>query len=314
MIKGNVLIYTHTDMDGFGSNLIANYIENNYEDVKFTVKNLNYDQINEEILKDIRDESIFTYDYIFITDISVSEETSALLNILWHSNDEYDIVNLELLDHHESALWLNKYDWCNVILTKYNRKISGTELFADSIFEDNIPEDIFNLIENIKLYDTWLWVENNNQTPKKLNDLFLLLGFEAFERRLIEVNYDVNKFILKHRLLLQIQQKQIDRYIKGKDKNLIVKEIQDRKVGIVFGDKYQSELGNTLAKLHPELDIVAMIGDTYVSYRSVGDCEKNNCKSFSELYGGGGHFNSAGSTINKSVINNYLNELFNIKK
>ena len=314
MIKGNVLIYTHTDMDGFGSNLIANYIENNYEYVKFTVKNLNYDQINEEILKDIRDESIFTYDYIFITDISVSEEISALLNILWHSNDEYNIVNLELLDHHESALWLNKYDWCNVTLTKYNRKVSGTELFANSIFEDDIPNDIFNLIENIKLYDTWLWVENNNQTPKKLNDLFLLLGFEAFEKRLIEVNYDVKKFILKHRLLLQTQQKQVDRYIKSKDKNLIVKEIQARKVGVVFADKYQSELGNTLAKLHPELDIIAMIGDTYVSYRSIGDDELHSCKTFAELFGGGGHPNSAGSTIDKNAINNYLDELFNVKQ
>ena len=41
MIEGNILVYTHTDLDGYGSNLICNYIENNYDNIKFTIKNLN---------------------------------------------------------------------------------------------------------------------------------------------------------------------------------------------------------------------------------------------------------------------------------
>lgn len=313
MIKGNVLIYTHTDMDGFGSNLIAHYIENNYSNVKFTCKNLNYNQINEQILQDIKDKTIFNYDKIFITDISVNDKVANLLDDLC-GNDVCDdsICGLELLDHHESALFLNFHYWCNIKTEINGIKTSGAELFALSIFDGKIPNEIQNMIENIKLYDTWLWSERNDITPKKLNDLFLLLGFNDFEKGLIESNYNVNNFIENNKLLLKIQQNKIDKYIKKKDKTITTKEINGYNVGIVFAERYISELGNSLAKLHPELDIIAMIGDGFVSYRSIGDKDKNNCCEFAKLFGGGGHKNSSGNSILNNLKEEYINNIFKI--
>lgn len=312
MIKGNILVYSHTDLDGFGVNLICNYIQNNYNDVKFTIKNLNYNEINNVILEDINNKTILSYNEVFITDISVNEEVAELLNNLYIKTNLFS--NLYLFDHHKTAIWLNKYKWCKVseVDTINNKKTSGTELFYDYLIFKylNKEQKLRGLIENIKLYDTWLWKEENNIIPKKLNDLFLLLGFEEFEKGLIKTNYNVEEFIKNNQLLLDIQQRQIDKYIKDKNKQLINIDIQGRKVGVVFADKYISELGNKLAELHNEIDIIAMINNDVISYRSIGNKFENDCSEFAKLYLGGGHMNSSGSHIDKNITYNYIKNLF----
>lgn len=70
-----------------------------------------------------------------------------------------------------------------------------------------------------------------------------------------------------------IDQKKVDRYIDRKDQEMVHYTVAGYTAGLVFAEMYTSELGNTLAKRHPELDFIVMIdmGEKSVFYRSVKD-------------------------------------------
>ena len=89
----------------------------------------------------------------------------------------------------------------------------------------------------------------------------------------------------------------------------MVKNITNYNVGVVFAEQYQSELGNVLAKNHPELDFIAIIDpSSSVSYRGVKD--NIDLGQFAKIYGGGGHPKSAGSQISENVRNRVLEIIF----
>ena len=81
-------------------------------------------------------------------------------------------------------------------------------------------------------------------------------------------------------------------------------------VGIIFADKYISELGNKLCELHPELDFVVLINMSTltVSYRTV----KNDLdlSDIAKRFGGGGHPKASGSRFDASIVNDMLNNIF----
>ena len=81
--------------------------------------------------------------------------------------------------------------------------------------------------------------------------------------------------------------------------------------GFVFADRYVSELGNRLCKMHPEIDYVAMIdidGCT-VSYRTVKE-DIDLGKNVASLFGGGGHPKAAGSEFSQSIKLKVIDEIF----
>lgn len=57
----NVINYSHNDNDGYGSNLILNFLANKIDDFSFTCKNLDVYSVNstiEDVLKDIKSKSL----------------------------------------------------------------------------------------------------------------------------------------------------------------------------------------------------------------------------------------------------------------
>lgn len=77
--------------------------------------------------------------------------------------------------------------------------------------------------------------------------------------------------------------------IENKNKNLIVRDIKGYNVGIVFAERYISELGSRLMELHSKLDFVVIINiDKTISYKT----NKNNIDlgEFAKIYGGGGTY------------------------
>ena len=82
-------------------------------------------------------------------------------------------------------------------------------------------------------------------------------------------------------------------------------------VGIVFADRFISELGNQLCELHPEIDFVAIIdiANQKVSYRTIRD--DINLGVFAQHYGGGGHPKAAGSQFTEDVLRNTVGKIFN---
>ena len=325
-----IKLFTHTDLDGVGCAVLA-YLAFGRENVD--VEYCDYRDVDMKVGEFCQAGLDRNYDRIFITDISIREET---LDYILDAPDEVllcpDVHRMKwhLFDHHVTALWLNKYGWCEVRVNDSlsNCKTSGTAIFFKYLvdcecFIEFEPELINNVIRFVKIvrdYDTWRWKELGEEgvVCKQVNDLFYIYGREEFIDWAIHgirgdfcPNPIVNVFPLfsgvDYAVLAQ-RQKDIDIYIEQKDKQLqVAKDLFGNDFGYVFAERYFSELGNRLCELHPEIAYVAMIDISRgaVSYRSVRE-DIDLGGEIAHSLGGGGHKKAAGSTFKASEISGYL--------
>lgn len=302
-------LFTHTDLDGIGCAIVA-YLAFGRDNVD--VEYCNYDDVDEKAETFLSNSELRNlYDKIFITDISISEELAKAIDV-W-----INPFNIRLFDHHATALWLNEYEWCEVIVEdpEYGFKTCGTELFCRHLIETGYFKGIkFEAAKNrdlfvqiVRDYDTWRWKELGEEgiVCKQVNDLFYIYGREEFINwALKRLKYygsypEFPSFSDADLLLLDQKQKDIDRYIEKKDKHLMVRtDAFGYTYGVIFAEQYFSELGNRLCELYPELDYVAMIDicDGKVSYRTVRD-DLDVGGIIAHSFGGGGHPKAAGSTF-----------------
>lgn len=315
-------LFSHTDLDGVGCAVLAKLAFGEDVDISYC----NYDNIDEEVRKFYENDED-KYSWCFITDISISEELAA--EIAWPIDSAEGYV---LLDHHATALGLNKHDWCHVrVENEDGIKTSGTEMFYELLFGFGYLNhlsvySIYKLDEFVKMvrdYDTWRWKELDGGIDcKRLNDLYYIYGREAFINLAVaRIKSPAYKYFPSFDeadlALLENKQKEIDKYIEEKDKQLIRYFDQFGYIcGVVFAERFFSELGNRLAELHPELHYIAMIdiADGKVSYRGVKD-EIDLGSEIAHSYGGGGHKKAAGSTFDKGLIKLLvMDRLFNRKE
>lgn len=303
-----IKLFTHTDLDGVGCAILAKLAFDEDVDIEYC----DYDSVNEKVkyYLDTNDDSL---SYIYITDISVNEETAKLLD---------ERGGVYLLDHHPTALELNKYPWCKVMIEDLNGlKTSGTKIFyhylgingcLDEKLGNNKSLDKFS--ELVRDYDTWRWTTLGDEgfICKQVNDLLYLYGRDRFIKWCISEIYDniFPKLYASDELVLKIKQNEIDEYIKEKDKQMITSSMCGYVCGFVFAEKYFSELGNKLCQMHPEIDFIAMIDiNGTVSYRTV----KENIdlgKDVAKLFGGGGHPKAAGSRFSEEIKLNIIENIF----
>lgn len=233
---------------------------------------------------------------------------------------------VQLLDHHGTAKWLNKYDWAYVeedLRGRPGHKSAGTSLILDFFehqrpgFQAKIPTNLRRLVEQIRRYDTWEWdTYYDDAGPKELNDLLYLIGREEFvDGRLRSIKEDDGiTFSEGEFLLLTHRQKEIKSYIDKKEKQLIkvtasIDEAGNQQsTGIVFAESHISELGNEICKRHPDIDYVGIIdmGALKISFRTVKDV---NVAEIAKRLGGGGHPKAAGAPIRQESIQDFLNSI-----
>ena len=307
-----VKLISHTDLDGYGCEYILKAFGFEVDAV-----HTNYDKVNDIVIDYITSGKYKEYDRTFITDISINDKVAKLINDLYIIDD----INIVLLDHHITAMELNKYDWCYISETLLNDKTCGTELVYQYILKNYITElkentsissnylfNIIDLVNTIRIYDTWIWKETDYLKSKYLNDLFYILGNEKFWELLSCNGYlDVDMFIGDYFYLIEIEQEKTDNYIKKKQKEIIKYPIDEYMVGIVFANKYHSELGNVLAETNTDCDLIAIIGENNISYRTIKDID---CSEFAKRFGGGGHPKASGSPINLKQKDDIVKLLF----
>jgi uncharacterized protein len=315
-------LFTHTDLDGVGCAIAMRSLFSEREGHVVDVSYCDYDKINEKVQKFLNKKEMEDYDFIFITDISVDEETAEWLDDV-EKSDNGPFV--QLIDHHGTAEWLNKYDWAWVEQAEPRReghKSSGTSLIMEffnerSGFEREATHGLKHFAETVRRYDTWEWTTHYNEVlPKELNDYLYMVGREKFANLMLatipsndpgkEVYFDVTA-----RALLDHKQVEIKAYIEKKDKQIItVDTVQGHKVGIIFAEQHVSELGNELCKKHEELDYVAMIdmGEQKVSFRTVRD--DINLGEIAKGLGGGGHPKAAGAQFEIGKVTRFLGTVF----
>ena len=296
-----IKLITHNDLDGVGCYVVMKALLDNAVDISYCT----YRDVNETVLEVINSEE--NYEKIFITDISVTEEVAKELD-----NISEKVV---LLDHHPTALFLNEYSWATVKEYDGEEKTCGTKMLYDYLLEHN-KDLTYNwvldsFVTKVRLYDTWLWAEKYYDiSAKQLNDLRYILGKDDFvESMLYKILYKSNLISDFDAKILAIRQREIDSYIEKKDKDLIVTEIKGYKAGVVIAESHQSELGNRLSELHPELDLIAMISQNGISYRTVKD--DVNVSEIAKYFGGGGHPKASGSSVPKVCLEGFILSLFN---
>lgn len=318
-----IKLFTHNDLDGLSCALIASLAygaENiNYETCK-------YEDINEKISAYIETEDYLNYEKCFITDISLSDELAQHI----HQANPRELPNgvvlskhFKLLDHHITAIHLNEFNWCHVEDTDQEGiKCSGTSLFWNFLksCQVNHPELltkplVTQFTEKVRRYDTWDWAKHEDLKAKQLNDLLYILGKERFFNYWLDrLQNDQGDFEFDSTqlLILDIRQNEIDKYIESREEEIIVKEILGYKAGIVFADRYQSELGNKLSELHPELDFIAMINvNGGVSCRTSKE-HVNLGEEIAKVFGGGGHAKAAGLPVANEVKELVINRIFQL--
>lgn len=306
-----IKIFSHNDLDGYACSILAQLVagrENVHADY------CGYYNINRKIKEFIEGKLYQFYDYIFITDISISDEVAEIIN-----NDPVLRSMIRLLDHHPTAIELNKYEWCTVQIEDDIEKVCGTRLLYDyfinhSMYEKRLAVEIF--VETVKRYDTWLWADKyNDLRAKQLNDLFRIYGPERFEEEYYKrLTSDVFSMITERdKFLLELENEKIQKYIDKKNKFIYKKTLiinsKKFRAGIVVADDYLSELGNELSERNPDLDFIAIVsGLNTVSYRTVKK-DIDLGKEVAFYYGGGGHPKSAGSQISYELRKQILDSI-----
>lgn len=311
-----IKLFTHTDLDGIGCAILA-YLAFGRESVD--VEYCDYRDINEKVEEFWENGPVEEYDKVFITDISIGKDLARTIDLyagddIWH-----------MFDHHATALGLNKYDWCEVSVMNdtLGIKTSGTELFYTYLrrrgqFEYLSVNAICNIDEFVDIvrdYDTWRWkeLEKKGIIHKQVNDLFYIYGREKFidwaldqilTLKLYRGMSDFPIYSEKDIALLDQKQKDIDIYVEEKNRQLFnrVDEV-GHTYGVVFAERYFSELGNRICELNPDLAYIAMIdiSSGTVSYRTIRD-DIDVGGEIAHAYGGGGHPKAAGSTFDKDRI------------
>lgn len=311
-----IKLFTHTDLDGIGCAILA-YLAFGRENVD--IEYCDYSNVNDKVGDFFVKGSHVEYNAVFITDISINNELAIYIT------NEASEPRVHLFDHHATALGLNKYDWCEVSVMNdtLDIKTSGTELFYTYLrrheqfdhLSINVIGNIDEFVDIVRDYDTWRWKELGKEgiVCKQMNDLFYIYGREVFidwaldQILTLKFYRGISVFPIyseKDMALLDQKQKDIDTYIEEKNKQLFhrVDEV-GHTYGVVFAERYFSELGNRLCELNPDLAYIAMIdiSSGTVSYRTIRD-DIDVGGEIAHAYGGGGHPKAAGSTFDKDQI------------
>lgn len=294
-----IYLFTHTDLDGIGCAVLAKYA---FHDDVLQIEYCDNGEVDEKILRFLSDTA--AKGICCITDISMSEKVAELIEA-----DNGKRVEFHLLDHHPTAEFLNRYKWADVVKAHQNgMRTCGTELFYEWLIKNGYLEDkpeIRKFVNLVRDYDTWRWAElgEEGKICKQVNDLFHLYGKEEFITQYIsQIRQKTFPYLtLENRAALKAEQKNVDHYVEEKNETITVMKLQGYDCGIVFADRYFSELGDRLATMHPELDIIVMIDmDGKISYRTVRD--DINLGEFAKAYGGGGHAKAAGSQFESQKV------------
>lgn len=316
-----VKLFTHTDLDGVGCAIVGRTA---FKDIEVT--HCDYNNVNEKIKDFLENAKVTDYDRIFITDISVNEETAENLDLIFRGG----VSGVQLVDHHKTALWLaEKYpEWAHVRVEETNlynaiesrNKVpsSGTTLFYKFLRDKHLPNVEFNqnlksFSEVVRRYDTWEWHNvYNDDHPKKLNDLLYLIGREKFIKRF--TSNPLPLFTSDELLLLEVEAHKINKYIFKKEFELkTISKVIDEigyDIGIVFAEQYVSELGNELAERAPSLDFIAIIdmANNKVSLRGIHDYV--DLSAIAKSFGGGGHPKASGFQFSEELKSNLIENIF----
>ena len=302
-----IKLFSHTDMDGISPYILLRYY---YPTATISYSFCNYGDINEKVQEFLTSTDACFYDYIYITDISVNEEIAEKLQKIADTTD----VTIRLFDHHKTALELNKFDFCEVTVEKDGELTCGTKLFYQYLITEQHLEErdyISRYVKCVNDYDTWLWANKYHyDLPDNWNTLFQFYGRINFiENVLKKFEKKTTSFTDTDRLILEVEARKKQAYIKNKMNDVFEKIINGEKCVIVFAELYTNDVATALKEKCPNSDIQIVIGQRGISYRSRSE-KDIDLGEFVKKYGGGGHAKAAGSQITRDMRDKMIEIIF----
>lgn len=298
-----IKLFTHTDLDGIGCAIVAKVFAQTVGDVELDITYCQNDEISNAV-------SLFltstarNYDSCYITDLSVSEAVADQI-----SNCSLDI---HLLDHHVSALWLNAYSWAVVMVSdpETHKPCCGTSVFYDTLFSDINNPLLAEFVENVRLWDTWEWKDTDAAMPRLYNIMLGNKGRDEFIEELMPLLIHEPAIPKGWREIACREELKKQEYIERMKQFAFDYAIDGYMFRAIFASQYISELGNTLAAEDPDNYYgAAIIYDGVVSLRAVR--EDADVSAIATKFGGGGHRLAAGFSLTPNHKKRMMGAIFN---
>lgn len=301
-------LLSHNDLDGVGCGILAKLA---FQD-KVKVRYNSISSLDREIEFFLENDQQNTF--LFITDLSPNETNEQHLNNYYQATG-----NVQLLDHHKTALHFNHYEWGRVLIEDEQGLLtSATSLFYQYLITQGLlekTEALTEFVELVRQYDTWEWEKNGNFQAQRLNALFFLVSIDEFEEKMLNrlktsEHFDFDDFEKK---ILSMEEDKIERYIRRKKRELVQTNMGDLYVGVVYAESYLSELGNELGNENVHLDYIAMVnmGSKKMSLRTIHD--HIDVSSIAATFGGGGHQKAAGCSLTGEAYKQFVLATFHIE-
>jgi oligoribonuclease NrnB/cAMP/cGMP phosphodiesterase (DHH superfamily) len=126
-----IKLFTHTDFDGLSAGILAKIAFGDNVDIEYCEPNETCDNyIDKKVREFFFSQEVLEYNRIYITDLSIQEDLAKEIDICMKGT--CCLPQVVLIDHHPTALELNKYNWCSVIVDVDGEKVSGTSLFSNN--------------------------------------------------------------------------------------------------------------------------------------------------------------------------------------
>ena len=242
------------------------------------------------------------YDFIYVVDLNISEELADFI-------EENYKDKIMIIDHHLSCNNMNKYSFIHV---DAKGKESGTSLYYKYLL-NNYNSDLLNkestkmLVEHVRTMDIYDFSKTNKEEAEKLEMIFKIYGKDKFIDKFYNVIINDLELYSKEDLnLVALEKARIQRYIE--EKEFIEISLDNKRVGVVFAERYVSELGNYLINKNNYLDYIILINiDKKISYRGNG---KIDLSVIAKKFGGGGHINAAGNCLPSGLKEKVIKEIF----
>ena len=289
----DLLISHVADIDGVSPVILMKLCKLDFD---YELKDINE---LEEYLSELLDTDLSIYNNIYITDLTVPESIYERIN-----NSEYK-NKFKVFDHHKTHMYACDYDYVTIDINECGTTLFYKYLKTKYKFKKSVDE----YTDHVKNLDIWLWVSKDDMVAKQLGDLFDIFGIDRYINEMVKkLKYNRFKLSKLEKTILEIEQDKIDRYISKKEENMVILNYENYKAGLVFCEKYKSEMGNRLSVNHPELDFIIMINlSGGISFRTDKDIDLSE---IAVKLNGGGHKKACGAPIPNELKDEFIKRLF----
>lgn len=283
------VLFTHNDLDGVTAEIV---FRSTFPDNE--VYRCNYNNML-DIMEDFINSHDLTACNIYIADLAIreTEQAKKIMDAFWNRAADFVFVD----HHYKDSYWL---------VERYStRHAHVSENFCGALLlhnwlNDKVNADYSPLVKLANDYDLWI---HTNPHSKRLNVLLGLLGNDMFAERFL--NNPDPKFDAGEELLVSIEERHRDEYIKKAIGRLIIAVNDNLKVAMVYASRYSSELGEAINRICEDLDAVIIFNVETMTAQVRS--KKGLARDIASWFDGGGHPNAAGFPLGKLPMLDFEN-------